>query len=107
MAVQAGPLRSDDYAGQYHVHPHSDERRPVPGYLSPATAHLQTEGHDRRVMAVGAPLRRSTALHLQTGLTFIHVLASSLQNTAEYNTTQHNTVRVLLSSQNVTNVRPC
>ena len=32
--VQTGPVRSDRDAGQYHVHPHSDERRPLPGYLT-------------------------------------------------------------------------
>jgi len=68
VAVQAGLVRPDSDAGQHDVHPDGDEYRPLPGHLSPAPAHLQTKADARRVMAVGARLRHSPALHLQTGL---------------------------------------
>ena len=49
VAVQAGALRPDRDAGQHDVHSDGDERRPLPGHLSPAAAHLPTAGHDRRL----------------------------------------------------------
>ena len=67
-AVQARPVCSDSDSGQYNLHSDGDERRSLPGDLSPSPAHLQTEGNDSRVVAVGTRLCHSATLHLQTGL---------------------------------------
>ena len=67
-AVQTRSLRPDSDAGQHDVYSDSDEHWPLLGYLSPATAHLQTEGDDCRLVASGAAVRHATTLHLQTGI---------------------------------------
>ena len=78
-AVQTGSLRSDSDAGQHDVHSDGDECGPLPGDLSPAAAHLQTEGDDWRIMARRASLRHASTLHLQTGLTFVFVIISDFR----------------------------
>jgi len=71
--VQGRPLRPDSDAGKHDVHSDGDECRSLPCYLSSASAHLQTEGDDSRVVVGGARLRHASALHLQTGLILIHI----------------------------------
>ena len=95
-AVQTGAVRPDRDAGQHDVHSDGDERRPLPGHLSPAQAHLPAQDDDWRGLGGGAGLRHAATLHLQTGLAVLLYIGLHSTHTYKYMRCHYNLITVSL-----------